>query len=206
MLFIAFIAIAVVIFAVPSNVTAQIELSGFYGYQFWGSQSGPGGESKIKPSSNFGGTLNVPLQSGVVAELLYMRQPTKLEARFFGLNEPRIESVDMSVEYFQVGGLYEYPTGNITPYGVVTLGAALFNPEPNEIKSDWRFAFGVGGGVKIFPTERIGLRFEGRLLFPVQWAGAGLGCGTGGCNIGVSTGTTVIQGALTAGIIVALGN
>jgi len=64
----------------------------------------------------------------------------------------------------------------------------------------------LGGGVKIWLSDRIGIRAQGRLLLPMMWAGAGLSVGTGGTGFSLGAGTAMVQGDFTGGLIIALGD
>ena len=109
----------------------------------------------------------------------------------------------MALEYFHIGGLYELIARRIKPYGLVTDGLTHFNPKPKERSSEWRFSFGFGGGVKASMTERIGFRFQGRLLFPYFGSGGGLWCSApGGCFVALD-GRFIVQADFTAGLFLA---
>lgn len=60
-----------------------------------------------------------------------------------------------------------------------------------------------GGGVKIFPSERIGIRLAGHLYSTIISGGTGFWCGTGGCGVGLS-GWGVWQGDVSVGLTIAL--
>jgi len=191
------------ILVVPANAQGELELYGFYGWQFWGTQQSREGELRIKAASDFGGALSYEVQPHVRGEFTYIRQPTSVEIRrFTGFTE---DLFDMAVEYYMLGGVYEVPSGRgrIVPFASFQVGLAHFNPKPQNFSSEWRLAFGLSGGLKLFLTKRIGLRGDFRFLMPVQWAGGGIFCGGGGCNVGVTTGSTLIQGAVNGGVMIA---
>jgi hypothetical protein len=68
----------------------------------------------------------------------------------------------------------------------------------------WRFAFTVGGGAKIYLSDRFGLRLQGRIMAPLYFSGGGVYFGTGGSGFGVSGGIPILQGDFTAGLIIRL--
>ena len=68
-----------------------------------------------------------------------------------------------------------------------------------------RFAITLGGGIKIMPSDKIGIRLQGRLLMPMYFAGVGLWAGTGGGGASVNGGIPIIQGDLTAALVIRLG-
>ena len=110
----------------------------------------------------------------------------------------------MTAHYFQIGVLNEMQQGQVVPFGIVSLGAAIFEPDKATLTTEWFFAASLGIGAKVFLSDRLGLRFQGRLLLPMRFAGGGLWCGTGGCNIGVGSSTSFVQADLQAGLIFAL--
>lgn len=181
--------------------TRGIELGGFYGWQFGGSLSAVQGDISIKDSDFWGLALDIPIPAGVQVELLYHRQDSKLELKQRGTNvkEPLF---DMSVEYFQIGGLRGLPKGNTLPYGIFTLGATRFHPKDPSYNDEWKFSATLGLGVKVYASERVGLRLQGNLLIPFQWSGGSLWCGTSGCSVGVSSGSAIIQGNVLGGLFI----
>jgi len=58
----------------------------------------------------------------------------------------------------------------------------------------------------IWFSDRIGIRLQGRLLMPLYFAGAGVYFGSGGSGLSVGAGSTILQGDLTAGLIIGLGD
>ena len=100
----------------------------------------------------------------------------------------------------------------LVPYGLVNLG--MLNVQSDAFgtyssNSENYFTAGLGGGLRYYLSDRIGIRLQARLLFPMQFGGVGFGCGIGtgggGCGAGVSTYTNIIQGDFTEGIILKLG-
>ena len=70
--------------------------------------------------------------------------------------------------------------------------------------SEWRFSFSFGGGAKLFFTDNIGIRLQGRLFIPLYFNGGYIYGGGSGGGIALSGGAYLIQGDLTAGLIFAL--
>jgi hypothetical protein len=184
------------------------ELGGFYGYQFGGGFTVYQGDVNIIDTGNYGFYIAMPLPVGRAKqlELSYTRQDTRLELKRYpgGIKE---SLTDLTVEYYQIGGINQFitPGSKLVPYGMFTLGATRFHPKNSEYTDDkWMFAVTLGGGVKIFVREKIGLRLQGRLLLPINWGGAGLWFGSGGPQVGVSGGSSVLQGDLSGGLFFVL--
>lgn len=191
--------------ALPLGLAAQgLEITPFGGYQVGGKLQVQRGDLRISDNPNLGVILNVPLQSGAQLELLFVHQETnlKLTERATGLQEPLF---DMTVEYFQVGGLYEAQRdGRVRVFGLGSLGVTHYNPKESGRSSEWRFSGGFGMGAKSFFSERVAIRTEARLMFTLINASGGIFCGGGGCLTTVQ-GTGVAQLLLTAGLTFKLG-
>jgi hypothetical protein len=127
-------------------------------------------------------------------ELLYHRQDTQLQL---------VTSLfDTSVEYFHIGGLYQLRWDRLRTFFLLSLGATHFNPEPAGLESEWRFSWSLGIGAKIYMTERIGLRFQGRLLN--TWLSGRQDVWFGGPQgVYIQSGYTMYQVGLSAGLIIA---
>jgi hypothetical protein len=81
------------------------------------------------------------------------------------------------------------------------MGAVYYNPDSRIYDSEWFFSMTLGGGIKVYFSDRVGVRFQGRLLFPLVYSSAGLFCGTGGCSVGMGAGSSILQVDFTAGLI-----
>ena len=188
------------LFVIPQQLFSQkgIELSGYTGWMLGGKVNLYNGSLKIEDGQNWGITLSLPVAPGMKAELMYNRLVSDLVVREFG-NEPYV-AANIATQYFHVGALKELMSeGAIRPYGTGTLGAAVFSDQGPTYSDRWRFSIGLGGGLKIFPTERIGFRLQARMLVPLYFNG--ISFGTGGA--GVSTSSSIVQGDFTGGIILA---
>lgn len=185
----------------------RLEITPFGGYQFLGKTSvyyqNSSGDIDIKDSEVFGFSINIPAAYGAEVELFYSRQDSRLDFKggAFGTGETLF---DMSVEYFQIGVLRGVQQGNLLPFGVFTVGATNFNPKEDGLSSEWRFSLTVGLGAKVYLSEKIGIRLQGNLLMPVQWAGGSVYFGTGGSGVGVSAGSTMLQIDVRGGLIILL--
>jgi len=70
----------------------------------------------------------------------------------------------LDIDYFHIGGTFGVGQGNLNPYIAASLGATRFDPKSSTLGSETKFSLGLGAGVKWFPTNRVGLRLEGRLF------------------------------------------
>jgi hypothetical protein len=182
-------------------IAKDIALTPFYGYQFGGRASTYNGEIRIKDSENMGVTLDIPYTGTTTLQLLYIYQDTSLQRtdKYTGRTE---ELFDMSVQYFHLGGTAEVAKGGTTSFVSGSLGATYFDPDKSDVSSETLFSLSFGMGLLKEINEHIAVRFQGRLLIPIQYGGGSLFCGSGGCSIGLSGGTTILQGDVTAGIAI----
>jgi hypothetical protein len=193
----------------PSVSQAQVkfDITPSYGYVFSTNLYTAQGDLIIVDSPDFGLTLDIGhpnLPGGMMIQLMYNRQDTQMDLKEWP-SGVRSTLFDLIVEYYQIGVVRPLKMGKVQPYGVVGLGAASFNPVGSTWGTEWLFAAHFGGGAKIFLSESIGLRFQGRMLLPMTFGGGGLWCGTGGCSVGVGSYSSFIQFDFNAGIVISLG-
>jgi len=189
-----------------ASTTRGIELSGFYGWQYGGDFTSYQGEIQIQDNENFGGTIGFPIpqKPGAMLEFSYTRQNTSVDLKTYPGN--LTESLfDLAVEYYQLGAMYARRTGNVAPFGGFSLGATRFAPKQSTYKSfalgdEWRFAMSLGLGLKTYMSERAGLRFQARLLMPMNFYGTSFWFGSGGSGVGVSGGSAILQGDVSGGL------
>ncbi|MBK3516537.1 hypothetical protein [Carboxylicivirga marina] len=182
-------------------VGRRIELTPVYGYSLNGSVNLYRANFKMENAEHYGGILSVEVMPGVLGEFSYTRSNTT--ARFEDFVAGESNYYDMSIDYFQLGGVKELKKGPVVPFGMVSLGATWFNMKD---ESDHvSFSAALGGGLKFFFSDRIGIRMQGRLLLPMYFSGGGLflGIGSGGPSGGVSisTGVLAVQGDFSGGLI-----
>jgi len=193
----------------PSTSYAQVkfDITPSYGFVFSTNVYSAQGDLIIVDSPDYGLTVDIGhpnLPGGMMIQLMYNRQDTQMDLKEWpsGVRE---ELFDLIVEYFQIGVVRPLQMGKVQPYGVVGLGAASFNPVGQKWGKEWLFAAHFGGGAKIFLSESIGLRFQGRILLPMTFGGGGFWCGTGGCSVGVGSYTSFVQFDFNAGLVISLG-
>jgi opacity protein-like surface antigen len=133
-------------------------------------------------------------------ELYYSRQQTKLKADqgpFVGT-----PLFDVNVEYYHIGGTYGQATGKVKPFVVGTLGATHMVPKGDGLHSETKFSLSLGGGVKLYLTEHVGIRLDAR-WFGTFFGGSGSAfCSSGACLINVQ-GDVLSQFVANAGVVLA---
>lgn len=208
------IGFLVVLFIYQPNLHAQkFEITPYYGFQFNGKVTGYYGDLNLRDAAMYGGSIDIKVQKSMEIELFYSRSDTR--ADFVEYRGPTYKLTDVSVNYFQIGVVrHAMKKDNVVLYGVGSLGATLLSPSgtpydetPEKYYFDnyWLFSLTLGGGAKIFLSDRVGIRLEGRFMIPITWAGGGFMVGTGGSGFYLGGGSAILQAGLSAGLIVALG-
>jgi hypothetical protein len=158
----------------------------------------------LPSTDSYGFTLDVTLRSQQRLELLWWRQDTRAELDPVGGGMDEV--FDMAVEYWQLGGMTEFPQGNFTPFAVLTLGATrLVAKGPVVTGDEFRFSGTLGAGVKIAGQGRVGARLEGRLLVTARNTDSAFFCGPGACAVVGGGAGAITQGVLSANLFVKLG-
>jgi hypothetical protein len=193
----------------PSLSQAQLkfDITPSYGFALNTNVRAAQGELVIKDGPMYGLTIDIghpKLPGGVMIQLMYNRQDTQLDLKEWP-SGTRKKLFDMAIEYLQIGIVRPLQMGKVQPFGIVGIGAASFSPDDTKFGTEWLFAAHLGGGAKIFLSESIGVRLQGRILLPMSFGGGGLWCGTGGCSVGVGSYSTFVQFDFNAGIVISLG-
>ncbi len=198
----ALVAIVFLAVSFPLRATSgDFEVTPFAGYT-WGGQfsdSVTGTPLKVDETSNYGFMVDFKTDELSQIELYISRQKTKLktDSGLFSGNP----LFDLDIEYYHLGGTYSPNPGKIRPFVVGTLGATHMVPKGTGLDSLTKFSLGLGGGVKMFATDHIGLRLEGR-WFGTLFDGSGSAfCSSGACAIQVQ-GSLFSQFVMNAGLII----
>lgn len=159
-----------VLLLVPTFAFGQglgLELTPSVGYR-WGGEITAGQtdlfpfDVSIADGASFGLTFDVPLTRSLQLELLADHQSTNFEDNddLFG-SENNLGDVD--VNYYSAGLLFEFPASrDVRPFLALGLGIANIEPQIAGASAESRFSGNIGGGVKVFVTDNIGLRLEAR--------------------------------------------
>jgi len=182
----------------------QIELGGFYGYNLNTRARTYYGDYTLYNTPNYGGQLSVGLSQDMFVELTYNRSDTEIRYYYNNAYEP----LDMSSEYFQIGGLQQIQTGGpLLPFGEVSFGTTRYNlketPTDGTFYSHdkWFFSMALALGAKVHIGDKLGLRLQARMGLPMGFNGIWLGTGGAGASFYVP----VAQFDFTAGLFLRLG-
>ena len=191
-------------FFLTDTAAQQIELGGFYGYNLNTRVRTYWGDYTMYNNPNYGGQLSVGMASDVFVELTYNRSDSQIKYYYNNVEEP----LDMSSEYFQIGGLRQVRLSSdaVLPFGSFSLGTTRFNLKETK-DSDfstgdkWYFSIAVAAGAKILLGEALGIRLQARMGLPMGFNGLWIGTGGGGASFFVP----VAQFDFSAGVFLRLG-
>ena len=108
---------------------------------------------------------------------------------------------DLDIDYYHLGGTYGVDEGKVRPFVVGTVGVTHMVPQGPGLDALTKFSLSLGVGVKLFATDRVGLRLEGR-WFGTLFNGSGSAfCTSGACAINVQ-GDLFSQFVANAGIFI----
>jgi opacity protein-like surface antigen len=159
------------------------------------------GESlSFDDTSSYGIMLDMKQAEDSWIELYFSRQQTRLKADqgpFFG--DPLF---DVDIEYYHLGGTYGQATGRVKPFVVGTLGATYMDPKGAGLNSETKFSLSLGGGVKLYLTEHVGIRLDARWFGTFIGGSGSVFCSGGACLVNVQ-GDVLSQFTANAGLIMA---
>jgi hypothetical protein len=181
---------------------AEYEVTPFAGYTMGGDfQNAETGQSlSFNDTSSYGIMLDFRQAEEAWIELYFSRQQTKLKAdQGLFVGNPLL---DVNVEYYHIGGTYSQATGKVKPFVVGTFGATHMVPQGAGLNSETKFSLSLGGGVKLYLTEHVGLRLDARWFGTLFNGSGGVFCSNGACLVTVQ-GDVLSQYTANAGIILA---
>lgn len=161
-----------------ANELPQYSLTPFGGYTF-------GGEFRdeedtvsveVDDAAHFGLIFNIRESANTQWEFFYARQSSEADTSEVSATEPL---VDIDVHYLHLGGTYVADGNRARPFLAATVGGTRFDPGPLSFDSENFFSFGIGAGWQLQPTDRLGMRLEGRVLGTVLRSDTELFCQTG---------------------------
>ena len=171
-----------------------LEVTPMGGYRFGGEVKTLTGEKlEFDESGSFALAIDFDYEVNTQIELFWSHQNTNLTGA------GGTEVFNSSIDYIHLGGTVMFPQKNFVPFAAGGLGITYFSPD-QDYNSETRFSLSLGGGIKYFVHERIGLRLEGRAYgtwFPDEGY---IFCGNNGCTIAAS-GDLLLQFEGLAGVI-----
>jgi len=184
----------------PAIASAQtVEIAPVGGYRFGGGffERVTQQEVDLDGAPSVGGVVNVRLRDGLFVEALVTHQEagvTVPQSAFGPATRWRI-----TVDHYQAGGLQEFFDRRRTrPFLTGLLGLTRYAADgDNEI----RFTASAGGGVKLMPVPRLGIRLDGRVFATfADVEGRAIACSPGICLVAFDA-DIVLQAEFTVGLV-----
>lgn len=188
----------------------RFELTPTASYRWGGTISGRDNaltneDLKVDNGGAYGLTFDIPLSRSLQFELLANRQSTNL--RFDqGLFGGDVQVADIDVDYYHVGLLWQGGNREVSPFFVASAGVTRLDPNVPGSSAEDRFSLSLGGGVKVFFNDHVGMRFEGRGFFTEMSNYNGRGCYDQYCDGSYrhyNYDSTLSQGQVSIGLILA---
>lgn len=176
------------------------------GYHFFGGLRLNEGRLRLLDSFNWSGSLSYRWRGTDRFMVTYINQPTELWLRPYSIyrgtrGDRRL--TDVTVHYVLAGNMREFATaGSVRPFAGVQAGLVVFAPVSRQFASETRFAFAFTGGATGKFAGPLGWKVDASLLMPILWVGGGVFCEPGGCSLGLSGGSAVVQLHTNAGVTV----
>ncbi len=186
-----------------------VELVGEVGYHVASDLNYYSGHASIDGSISYGATLRAKPSPQQTVELMWVWAPTT--AHFQSTSLVGVGDASLNVHYFQIGGVQSFRSDRVEPYLGATMGAALYSLGDLRLSGApgltgtevWRFAFTIGGGLKVWLHEKVALQFDARMLAPVWFSSGSIYVSGGAGAFGVSGGIPIVEGNFTGGLVIA---
>ena len=205
--------------AVPPRAEAQpvevestnFSFSAWVGFQFTSSITTSGGSLNIDAAPTYGAAFTFPIAPELQAELLWTL--TSTEAHFISSAGPASSGQDhLDINYFQAGLTKSIRCADFECFGDFTLGAVLLAPgalllgngQRLNVQDTWRASFTFGAGIRFRVVQQLAVELQARLLVPFFITGVAFYAGSGGSVLVVSAGIPCVEGAFSAGLMLAL--
>ncbi|MFC1764190.1 outer membrane beta-barrel protein [Planctomycetota bacterium] len=195
------LALASLASAYNATPDTTVEITPFAGYGFGGDFEviTTGEKLSVEEGGVYGLTIDWGATPETQYELFFSHQATKLTSSG-GFATPAEALTDLDITYAHIGGLLNFGEDKVKPFFGGGLGLTHFNLK--NYSNETKFSINLGGGVKLFLTKNIGLRFEGRGLATLVNNTTWIHSGNGGATIGIA-GDVIWQFMLNAGLIIA---
>ena len=185
------------LFSVINTHAQQLEIAPTVGYFWAGTFRTYNYDYKLGQGMNWGLTADFLISPGTLFEAFWTMSITDGERLTYGYAEAS-KDFKITTNYIQVGVVQEMNYGEaFRPYGVFTMGTTIFSPENDG--AYWQFSLGLGGGLKYYFSDAIGIRAQGRFLLPIYWRGGGYYYGST-----YTSGTAIAQGDVSLGLVFVL--
>jgi opacity protein-like surface antigen len=200
-----FVGLFVLILVLPARGQDRFEIQPYVGYK-WGGSTDVGPNVDLITKINFNssvaygitGTFNATPHLGF--EFLWNRQPSTAVGKLpGGLSFP--QSTSVNIDQFQGNFVFTFREreARLRPFALVGLGATDISGKNAGVT---KFSFALGGGVKYFVSEHVGIRLQIRYAPTYLYStSAGVWCDWYGFCFSVPNDHYLNQGDVTGGLI-----
>lgn len=163
----AFLLLLTFIISIPILAqTSSIEITPYAGYRAGGEIESQDSllferDADIDESVSFGVIVDVPLTHNLQLEFLVARQSSEFVEKG-GLFSGDTRIFDVDLDYYHVGLLWQWGTGQVHPFIATSLGIGRLDVDAPAASSEENFSMSFGGGIKIMTSDHIGVRIEHR--------------------------------------------
>jgi len=205
------LAVRVAAVAQPVEPQGAFSIAAWAGLQLTSSVYTAGGSVSIDPAPSYGAALTLTVDPEFEFELLWTL--TSTEAHLVSSAGPASSGQDhLDISYFQMGLTKSIRCAEFECFGDATLGAVLLSPgailladgQRLNVHDTWRAAFTLGAGIRFRLVDRLSVVLQARILVPVYITGGSFYAGNGASVLVVSAGIPCVEGAFSAGLVLAL--
>ncbi|MCU7845469.1 MAG: hypothetical protein KZQ93_16700 [Candidatus Thiodiazotropha sp. (ex Monitilora ramsayi)] len=177
--------ISILCTGMPLGVLADdgLEFVPFVGYRFGGSfdDANTGQSLDLDETGSWGFTISKLASRDTRYEFLYSHQDTRLTDR----TNPD-DAFDLDVHYLHLGGTVDMSHDRVIPFFSGGIGMTHMSPGRSGFNNETRLSLSFGGGLKWYPTDRLGIRFEMRGYGTLMDTNGSLFCDSG-CDLQLSS-------------------
>jgi hypothetical protein len=175
--------------------TAQFEVDGLVGYRIGGGLQNEvtGHDVDFDDTPTYGLSFQIgAVNSDIKIEFMWTRQDTSLD--FHGITG--LNSVDVGIDEFQLGGIAEMGEDRFREYVAVSVGATHFS---SDFGDDTGLSFGFGVGVKYYVASHFVIRGDMRGFCTIVDSDSEF-IFHNGVTVATFSGSTIWQGQATLGL------
>lgn len=193
---------------ISSSFAQSIEITPSYGYQFGNKLHYGSNYLQIEDSDQYGITVGLEIDSGLMAELMYFRHTTQLNIRDVVYSPIKSRLADLNADWILIGASKYFSNEKVRPFAGGGLGIVLVAPKNENytilnrgLDNQTKFTFSFKAGVNIMFSDVVGLNLQGNLLLPIEYGGFYIGGGSGGVSGGVGVSSTTLVGGFSGGLV-----
>ncbi len=162
----------------------EYEFIPFAGYRFGGSldEEESGKSVDLKEGGDWGFIIGGKASNTTRYELLYSRQNSGLTDTTYPNN-----AFGLAIHYLHLGGTADVYQAEFTSFVSGGMGLTHMSPDGYGLENETRFSLSLGGGLKWYPTDRLGVRLELRGYGTLTSGESSLFCDGESCNFHISS-------------------